>query len=202
MHGLDAEPGKEPKGKQIQIPVYKTVQPELGLSVFACLMVHHFLADFLEAGVLGQVRDVAVHFAVYFYILDHLFAIRLQSAIKVVQVFDARYFAGGGIEQFGGEGLRQRVVTFLLPARYEVIAVLGNHAVEFGYFVGAVLQVGVHGYHDVALCLFETTEQCRRLPVVAAELNAPYLVRSLCLQLLDNLPRTVGTSVVNENHFV
>lgn len=41
---------------------------------------------FLEAGVLGQVRDVAVHFAVYFYILDHLFAIRLQSAIKVVQV--------------------------------------------------------------------------------------------------------------------
>ena len=59
VHGLDAEPGKEPKGKQVQIPVYKTVQPELGLSVFACLMVHHFLADFLEAGVLGQVRDVA-----------------------------------------------------------------------------------------------------------------------------------------------
>mgnify|MGYP007102640711 FL=1 len=87
VHGLDAEPGKEPKGKQVQIPVYKTVQPELGLSVFACLMVHHFLADFLEAGVLGQVRDVAVHFAVYLYILDNLFAICLQSAIKVVQVF-------------------------------------------------------------------------------------------------------------------
>ena len=34
-----------------------------------------------------------------------------------MQVFDARYFAGGGIEQFGGEGLRQRVVTFLLPAQ-------------------------------------------------------------------------------------
>ena len=34
VHGLDAEPGKEPKGKQVQIPVYKTVQPELGLSVF------------------------------------------------------------------------------------------------------------------------------------------------------------------------
>ena len=100
MHGLDAEPGKEPKGKQVQIPVYKTVQPELGLSVFACLVVHHFLADFLEAGVLGQVGDVAVHFAVYLYILDNLFAICLQSAIKVVQVFDARYFAGGGIEQF------------------------------------------------------------------------------------------------------
>ena len=89
VHGLDAEPGKEPKGKQIQIPVYKTVQPELGLSVFACLMVHYFLADFLEAGILGQVGDVAVHFAVNLYILDHLFAICLQSAIKVVQVFDA-----------------------------------------------------------------------------------------------------------------
>ena len=41
VHGLDAEPGKEPKGKQVQIPVYKTVQPELGLSIFACLVVHH-----------------------------------------------------------------------------------------------------------------------------------------------------------------
>ncbi len=103
MHGLDAEPGKEPKGKKVQIPVYKTVQPELGLSVFACLVVHHFLTDFLEAGILGQIRDVTVHFTIYFYVLDHLFAIRFQSAIKVVQVFDARYFAGGGIEQFCGE---------------------------------------------------------------------------------------------------
>ena len=105
-----------------------------------------------------------MHLTVHFDMFYDLFAIGFQSAVEVVQVFDARYFAGGGIEQFGGEGLRQRVVTFLLPARYEVIAVLGNHAVEFGYFVGAVLQVGVHGYHDVALCLFETTEQCRRLP--------------------------------------
>ena len=63
-----------------------------------------------------------MHFAIHFNVLHHIFFVGFQAAIKVVQVFDARYFAGGGIEQFGGEGLRQRVVTFLLPARYEVIA--------------------------------------------------------------------------------
>ncbi len=103
VHGLDAEGGEEPQGYQVQIAVEETVQPaELGLAVLARLMVHHLLADFLEAGVLGQVGDVAVHFAVDFDVLYHLVAIGLQSAVEVVQVFDARHVAGRGVEDLVG----------------------------------------------------------------------------------------------------
>ena len=106
------------------------------------------------------------------------------------------------VEGFGGGALEPCVLLACGTHSVDNLVAVAESVDEPVDRVHIVLQVGVHGYHDVALCLFETTEQCRRLPVVAAELNAPYLVRSLCLQLLDYLPGTVGTSVVNENHFV
>ena len=51
----------------------------------------------------------------------------------------------------------------------------------------AVLKVGVHGYYHIALGALETAVECRRLAVVAAELDAVY-VAVLCAQFLNYLP--------------
>lgn len=98
MHRLDSEFGKEPKGEQVQIAVDKAVEPEFGSAVLACLMMYHLFTDFLESGVLCQVGDITVHFTVHFDVFYYIFAICFQSAVKIVQVFDARDFTCGGVE--------------------------------------------------------------------------------------------------------
>ena len=163
--------------------------------------MYHLLANLAEAGVLGQVRNVSVHFAVHLDVLDHVLAVSLQPAVEVVQVLDARYRTSRSIEELGRESLRERVVTLLLVPRHEVVSVFLNHPVEFRNLVGAVLKVGIHGDDHIALRLLESAEQGWRLAVVAAELDA------LCLfvlgsQFFYHLPRAVGASVVHENHFV
>ena len=98
MHGLDSELGKEPKRKQVQVSVNKAVQSEFGCSVFACLVVYHLFTDFLESGILCQIRDITVHLTIDFNMFNDLFAIGLQSAVKIVQILDARDFACSGVE--------------------------------------------------------------------------------------------------------
>ena len=63
--------------------------PNLVFPEFACLMVHYLFSDFREAGIFCQIGDVAVHFTVYFDVLDHVPAIGFEPAIEVVQVVDA-----------------------------------------------------------------------------------------------------------------
>ena len=104
MHRLDAEFGQEPKGKQIQITVYKTVQSELGFAIFACLMMNNLFSDAVEACILSKVGNVTVHFSIHLNILDDFPAIGFQSAVEVVQILDAGYSTGCGIEQFGRNG--------------------------------------------------------------------------------------------------
>ena len=119
-------------------------------------MVNNLLADFVESGVLGEIGYISVHFAVHLDVLYYILAVGLKSAVEVVQVFDAADFARRGVEELCWDGLRQRVVSLLLISRHEVIAVLHNHLVEAGDFVGRVLKVGIHGDDHVALCLFES----------------------------------------------
>ena len=78
-------------------------------------------------------------------------------------------------------------MAFLLVAADEVIAILFDHPVQLGNLVGRVLQVGIHGNDDIALCLFEATIEGRALAVVAAELNA-LDVLGLLSQLIDDFP--------------
>mgnify|MGYP007107555695 CR=1 FL=1 len=122
-------------------------------------MVNRLFAYLVEACVLGQVWDVAVHLAINLDILHHVAAISFQSAVEVVQIVDAAHLACCGIEELGRNGLGEWVALLAvhLVARYEVITFLGYHLVETWYLVWRILQVGIHGDDHVALCLLEST---------------------------------------------
>lgn len=52
-----------------QVSVEETIPPaEFCLAKFPCLMVYDFLANLLETGILCQIGDIAMHFAVHFYV--------------------------------------------------------------------------------------------------------------------------------------
>ena len=114
---------------------------------------------------------------------------------------DAADLAGGGVEQLGGDGLRQGVVALLFVARHEVVAIAGDHAVELGNLVGRVLKVGVHGDDHVALGAGEAGVEGGRLAVVAAEGDSFY-GGIFGGEALDYVPRRVGGAVVDENDLV
>ena len=63
-------------------------------------------------------------------------------------------------------------MTLLLVAAHQVVTVVHNHTVKLWNLVGRVLQVGIHRDDNVTLCLLESAKECRRLAVVAAELDA------------------------------
>ena len=113
-------------------------------------MVDHFLSDFGKSGVFREVWYVSVHVAIYLDMFHHLVAVGFQSAIEVVKIVDAAHASSRGVEQFSGDGFGQRVVTLLFPSAYQVVAVGCNHPVQFGYLIGTVLQIGIHGYYHIA----------------------------------------------------
>ena len=90
--------GHERYGNQIQIAFNHTLHAEFRYSIFALLMLYHLLADALETCVLGQNRDIAVHLTIDLYGLYHSAAIRLQSAIKIME-FDTRNDAFSHVEE-------------------------------------------------------------------------------------------------------
>ena len=118
-------------------------------------MVYHLFPYFIEAGVLGQIRDITVHFPIDFNAFHDFLAVSFQSAVEIVQVFDTTDLACGGVEQFGRDRFGQRVISFLLVSRHQIESVCHNHTVKFRYLVGGVLKVGVHGDDHVALCFLE-----------------------------------------------
>lgn len=87
-HRLDTEFRQEPECEQVQITVDETVQSEFCLSVFSCLVVNYFFAYLAETGIFCQIRNIAVHFAIYLNVLDNLLAVSLQSTVEIVQVMD------------------------------------------------------------------------------------------------------------------
>ena len=60
MHRLFAKLIEEPYRHEVQITVHETVNTELGSTELAFTVLHHFLADLRESGVLGEVRDITV----------------------------------------------------------------------------------------------------------------------------------------------
>ena len=163
--------------------------------------MNHFLTDLAKSGNLGQIGNIAVHVAIDLDVLDHIAAIGLQAAVEVVQVVDTAHTPGCGVEQLGGQRLGQWVIAFLFPATHQVIALLSDHAIQFGNLVGAVLQVGIHGDDHIALGAHESRVQCRRFAIVAAKAH-PLDSGVLGMQLFDHLPRAVGAAVIDHEHLI
>ena len=145
-----------------------------------------------------------MHLAIDLNVLHHVAAVGLQSAVEVVQVVYAAHTACGGVEELRGDGLREGVAltAVLLVARDHVVAFFLNHTVEGGYFVGRVLQVGVHGDDHVALSALEAAVECGTLAVVAAKLDAVHRVGMLFVQAVDDALAAVRRTVVHKNDFI
>ena len=159
------------------------------------------LADLAVPGVLREVGNIAVHFAVNLDALNHLVPVGLQAAVHVMEL-DARDLACGPVIQLGGKVLREFVVlAVLLPAGDDVVTLLLDHPVQFRNLVRGVLQVRVHRDDDVPLGGREALIEGGGLAVIAAEGNAVdggILLR----QGKDGVPGTVGGTVVHHEDFV
>ena len=150
-------------------------------------MVYHLLANAIETCILCQIGDVTVHLAIHLDIFDHVLAIGFQSAVEVVQVLDTAYLARSGVKQFGGQGLRQGVISLLLIARDKVKPIYLDHLKQTRNLVGRVLKVGIHGDHHITVCLLEATIQGRAFAVVATEFDTVYFRMSF-RQSLNHIP--------------
>ena len=53
-----------------------------------------------------------MHLTIYLDILNYVEAISFQTAVEVVQIVYAAYFACSSIEEFGRDGLAQRISFF------------------------------------------------------------------------------------------
>ena len=128
-----------------------------------------------------------MHLTVDFDVFHDINSVGLQAAVEVVQVFNAAHFSGGGVEEFGGDSLRKRVVTFLLVTRDQVISFFRNHPVKFRNLVWRILQVCIHSDDNIALCHAETTIKGRGFSVVSAEFDGVD-ARIVCRQIFDDVP--------------
>ena len=164
-------------------------------------MLHHLFTNLAETGILGQVGDVTMHLAIHLNILYHILAVGLEATVKVVQVLDTRHLARSSVEELRGQCLRQRVVTLLLVARHEIVALLSYHAIQARDLVRRILQVGIHSDDHITLGTGKATVQGGRLAIVTAELDSLHL-GVLGMQFLDDLPRIVGGAIIHEVYLI
>ena len=122
--------------------------------------MYHLLANFGEACVLCQIRDVAVHIVVQLDAMDHLRAVRFESAVEVVQVLNPRDPSSGRVKELRGDRLGERIVALLLPSAHEVVPLMDDHIVHPADLLGSVLQVGIHREDHSATSTSEATLQC------------------------------------------
>src|SRR5690606_28021280 len=128
-------------GEQIQEAIDKAAKPELCGSIFTRPVFYHLFTDLLKAGPFGNNRNVAVHFTIHFNPFDYLPAISFQPAVKIMQIMNPRHPAGYAIEQFGGNGLGQRIMALPLPSRNKVKFILGDFSVQLRDLIRTILKV-------------------------------------------------------------
>ena len=87
MHRFLAETAEKPQGYQVEQSVDEAFQTELADSVFAFLMPDRLFGDARKTGVLGQIRDISVHFAIDFDVFHDFVPICLEAAVHVVQTY-------------------------------------------------------------------------------------------------------------------
>ena len=164
--------------------------------------MYRLLSYLVKTGILCEIRNIAVHLTIHLYVLHYITAISLQSAIEIMQIMNTAHLACRSIKQFRRYSLRQRVslLSVLLIAGNEVITVLLYHSIQFRNLVRRILQIRIHRYHHISLCLLETTEERRTLSVVAAELYS-FHFRMIFSQFLYHVPGIVRRAVVHEDNF-
>lgn len=200
VHGLLAETADEPKNHQIQVAVDEAIEPELRTAILPGPMHDNLFSYLAEPRLLCHVGEETVHVVVDFKALYHFVFVCLEAAVEVVQLYP-RYRSHRGVEELGRHRLGERIVAFLLPARNEIVALLGDHPVKLRNLIGRVLKIGVHRDDNPALRKLEAMVKSRGLAVVRGEPDAPDTVR-LPVQVLDALPRSVLAAIVYENDFV
>ncbi len=140
-----------------------------------------------------------MHLAIDVDVANNRKVIRLQPAIKVVE-FNTRQLASYVVKELGRNCFRKRIKPFPLPARHEVITLVADHRIQFGNFVGAILQVGVHCNHHCTCCRTKAGLQRRRLSKIPIEADS--LEPGITLTFFqDLLPCRVGTAVIDDDDF-
>jgi hypothetical protein len=91
-------------------------------------------------------------------------------------------------------------VANLLPPRHEVIAFI-ELPLEGRDFRGVILEIRVHGNHNVPLRLVKTDRQRRCFSIVPAK---PYDFYMLVhpFEIAEHLKRAVGAAIIDEEEFV
>ena len=149
----------------------------------------------------GERGDHAVHFAIHGEVFNDFLAVAFESAVVVVE-FDAVDFTEKGVEDAGGEDLVPRVVAFFFVAGDDVPAVtfveLGEEA---GDFFGVVLEVGVEGEDYFSCCFGVSCGEGGCFGAVGPEAEGADVLGVFLGDLLNDVPRVVVTTVVDEDDF-
>src|SRR5690606_10642762 len=97
-HGALPKFAHEKNGKEVKKAVHKTGHSKFGGTVFAGLMLHHFLTDILKSSPFDDDGNVPMHFSIYFDGVDYFVAVCFESAVEIVER-DPGNFPGGPVKQ-------------------------------------------------------------------------------------------------------
>src|SRR5262249_39663209 len=190
--------GQEQHGQEVQESPPEPGRAELGPPVAPGAVMHGDLGH-LEAAPRREHRDEAVKLAVQADLLHDLSPVDLEAGVEIVEPH-AGEPARHPVEESGRPGLGARILTILLPAGYEVDAIL-EAAEELGDLRRIVLKIGVQGHDDVALGLAKSDGEGRGLAEVSPELE-PSDPRIFDGELLDQLEGAVAAPVVDEEDLI
>ena len=152
--------------EEVEQAAHKAQGAELTGAILPRVVLHGLL-DHAEAAPVGQHGDEAVKLAVEGQLRRDLAPIGLEAAIDIMQR-QARRAGHDPVEDARRQRLAAWIAALLLPARHHVVA-LGHLGEQLGDLGGLVLQVGVHGNHDLAATPLEGRDEPRRLAIVAPE---------------------------------
>jgi len=189
--------GEEEDGEEIEEAFEKAGETVVGTAMAARMVRDDQLGDAETHGV-GQKGSEAVELSLETEVLGYLGAVGFESAVDAMQL-ESTGDADGGVEEAGGDYLAQGVMAYLLPAGYQVIALV-EEIQEAGDFCGVVLEIAVHGENDVATGGGEAGLEGDGLAEVTAEAEGADLTGAM--EAGNFGPGLVGGAVVYEQDFV
>src|SRR5665648_272251 len=181
--------------EKVEIAAKVALPAVLGLAGRARPVTDRLLGD-AKARLRGHDGDVAVLLAVDMDRVHHVAAVGLEAAVEVVQG-DPRGAPHRPVEEARGDGLVERVLAALLPARDQVIPLVQARD-ETGDLGGVVLAIAVERDHVVAAHGLEAVRQRRRLAEVTPQLDDAHVVTGGG-EPLHRGARAVGGPVVDED---
>src|SRR5450759_3005806 len=181
--------------EKVEIAAKVALPAVLGLAGRARPVTDRLLGD-AKARLRGHDGDVAVLLAVDMDRVHHVAAVGLEAAVEVVQG-DPRGAPHRPVEEARGDGLVERVLAALLPARDQVVPLVQARD-ETGDLGGVVLAVAVERDHVVAAHGLEAVRKRGRLAEVAPQLDDAHVVTGGG-EPLHRGERAVGGPIVDED---